>query len=65
MEWIAENLPHDTYVNIMVQYRPLFKAYDYPDIARRITREEYRKAVNRAKELGLTDLDIQGYQWLF
>ena len=63
-EWIAKNLPKDTYVNIMAQYNPLYKAYDYPEISRRITREEYVKVVNRAKELGLTNLDIQGYWWL-
>jgi putative pyruvate formate lyase activating enzyme len=63
MEWIAETLPKDTYVNIMAQYNPLFKAYDYPELSRRITREEYKKTVSRAKEMGLTNLDIQGY-WL-
>lgn len=61
MEWIAENLPKDTYVNIMAQYTPLFKAFDYPEISRRITRKEYTKVVKRAKELELTNLDIQGY----
>jgi putative pyruvate formate lyase activating enzyme len=64
MEWIAENLPKDTYINIMAQYNPVYKAYDYPEISRRITRKEYKKVVNRAKELGLTNLDIQGYSWL-
>jgi len=64
MEWIAENLPKDTYVNIMAQYTPLFKAYDYPEISRRITSEEYRRVVKRAQELGLTNLDVQGYWWL-
>jgi putative pyruvate formate lyase activating enzyme len=64
IEWIAKNLPEDTYVNIMAQYNPLYKAYDYPEISRRITREEYVEVVNRAKELGLTNLDIQGYWWL-
>ncbi len=64
MEWIAEHLPKDTYVNIMAQYSPLFKAYDYPEIARRITAEEYSSVVRRAQELGLTNLDIQGYWWL-
>lgn len=29
MEWIAESLPKDTYVNIMAQYSPSYKAYDY------------------------------------
>ena len=64
MEWIAGNLPKDTYVNIMVQYSPVFKAYDYPELSRRITQEEYVKVANKAKDLGLTNLDIQGYYWL-
>ena len=64
MEWIAQNLPKDTYVNIMVQYTPAHKAYDYPEISRRITIEEYQRAVQRAKDVGLTNLDIQGYWWL-
>jgi len=63
MEWIAENLPKDTYVNIMAQYTPLYKAYDYPEISRRITSEEYNQVVELAQELGLTNLDIQGYWW--
>jgi putative pyruvate formate lyase activating enzyme len=64
MEWIAGNLPKDTYVNIMGQYNPVFKAYDYPELSRRITKEEYTKVVNKAKDLGLTNLDIQRYWWL-
>jgi putative pyruvate formate lyase activating enzyme len=64
MEWIADNLPKDTYVNIMGQYTPLYKAFDYPEISRRITKEEYIKVVNRAQEVGLTNLDVQGFWWL-
>ena len=64
MEWIAGNLPKDTYVNIMVQFNPVFKAYDYPELSRRITKEEYLEVVNKAKDLGLANLDIQGYWWL-
>ncbi len=64
MEWIAENLPKDTYVNIMAQYTPVYKAYDHPEISRRITKDEYVKVVTRAKDLGLTNLDVQGYGWL-
>ncbi len=61
IEWIAENLPKDTYLNIMSQYRPMYKAFDYPEISRRITRTEYDEAVGWAREAGLTNLDIQGY----
>ena len=62
VEWIAQNLPKDTYVNIMSQYQPTYKAFDYPPIARRITRQEYEEAVEWARAAGLTNLDIQGYR---
>ncbi len=63
MEWIAKNLPKDTYVNIMAQYRPAHKAYDYPELSSRLTAEEYRAVVSRAKELGLSNLDMQEFWW--
>lgn len=59
-KWIADNLPKDTYVNIMSQYRPTYKAHSYREIARRITREEYNSAIEWAKKVGLSNLDIQG-----
>ena len=48
----------------MAQYNPLFKALDHPELSRRITREEYQRVVQKAKEEGLTNLDVQGYRWL-
>jgi len=63
IEWIAENLPKETYLNIMSQYVPMYKAFEYSKISRRITRKEYNEAVGWAKEAGLTNLDIQGW-WL-
>jgi putative pyruvate formate lyase activating enzyme len=60
MRWIAANLPVNTYVNLMSQYTPYFKAHEYPEIARRITAAEYRDAIKAAREAGLTSLDIQG-----
>ena len=62
IEWIAHNLPKDTYLNLMSQYRPMYKAFDYPEISRPVTREEYEKAVKWARGAGLTNLDIQGYR---
>ncbi len=61
IEWIAENLPKDTYLNLMSQYRPEYKAFDHPEIARRLTAGEYEAAVGWAGAAGLTNLDIQGY----
>jgi len=64
IRWIAENLPKDTYLNLMSQYRPMYKAFDYPKIARKITRDEYKEVVKWARDAGLTNLDIQGWRWL-
>jgi len=64
MRWIAGNLPKNTYVNIMSQYRPVYRASEFPDIDRRIRRREYAEVVDCARDLGLTNLDIQGYPLL-
>ena len=64
VDWIAANLPKDTFVNLMSQYTPTYRANDYPEIARRITRQEYEEAVNWARAAGLTNLDIQGSRLL-
>jgi putative pyruvate formate lyase activating enzyme len=64
MEWIAAELPLDTYVNIMAQYTPHYKAFELPRISRRVTYEEYYSVVERARELGLTRLDIASLHWL-
>lgn len=64
LEWIAEHLPLDTYVNIMAQYRPEYKAFDYPELTARVTQDEYKSVIDKARELGLTNLDVQEFQWL-
>lgn len=57
VNWVAENLSKDTYVNIMDQYRVKHEAYDYDSISRSITSEEFIEAMEWAKEAGLTNLD--------
>jgi putative pyruvate formate lyase activating enzyme len=59
--WIADNLPKDTYLNIMSQYRPMYRAKEFPEINRRLYTSEYENVVNYAKATGLTNLEIQGY----
>ncbi len=53
LKWIAENLGRKTYVNVMDQYYPCYKACNYPEICRRITEEEFNDVYNYAKQLGL------------
>lgn len=58
MRWIAQNLPLDTYVNIMIQYRPAYRAHLYPEIDRYVSMEEYKNVVEKARESGLSNLDV-------
>lgn len=46
MEWVSKNMP-DAYFNLMFQYRPEFRAGEFPEIARRLTYTE----INEAKSL--------------
>ena len=53
LEWIAENIKEKCIVNLMDQYRPEYKAMEFTDLKRRITREEFEEVVNYAKKLEL------------
>ncbi|MFQ5770080.1 MAG: radical SAM protein [bacterium] len=57
MSWIARELSPTTYVNVMSQYRPTYKADRYPEIDRSLTSSEFRKAVKITEEAGLERLD--------
>jgi putative pyruvate formate lyase activating enzyme len=47
------------HVSIMSQYSPQYRAHEYPEIARPITRTEYDAVVHHAMELGLENAFIQ------
>ncbi|MDI6752083.1 MAG: radical SAM protein [bacterium] len=47
------SISKDTYINIMDQYRPLYEAHKYPEIARKISYQELCSAIEEAKKKGL------------
>jgi putative pyruvate formate lyase activating enzyme len=55
LEWIAETLGRETYVNLMDQYYPAGKVSgaQYPELNRRLTSREFDEARTMARELGL------------
>jgi putative pyruvate formate lyase activating enzyme len=55
LNWIAENLGTGTRVNIMFQYRPEWRAYEIPELRRRLTRDEMERALQIAKEAKLAN----------
>ncbi len=57
MEWIAGHLSRSTYVNLMDQYRPVYRAEKSPEIDRRPYTQELTAAHRLARQAGLTRLD--------
>lgn len=53
LEFIADEISKNTYINIMDQYRPMYKAYEFEKLNKRPTAEEYGRVVDIAGELGL------------
>ncbi len=53
LKWVRKSLPHDKIlISLMSQYIPMHKAEDHPEINRRITKDEYKKAENAMRILG-------------
>ena len=57
VKFIAAEISHNTYLNVMAQYHPCYHAFDYPQISRPITREVFSAAIERAQRSGLNRLD--------
>ncbi len=54
LEFIAEKVSLNTYISLMSQYFPQYRAEEFPELNRRITRAEYARAKETMKKLGLT-----------
>ena len=55
-DFLSKEISKNTFLNIMDQYRPCFKAKDFPELNRPITRGEYLKTIELAKKAGLKRL---------
>jgi putative pyruvate formate lyase activating enzyme len=62
MQWIADELSPETYVNIMAQYHPAGKVSrsDHAEINRRVTPAEYERALDAAWQAGLKRVVASG-----
>ncbi|UCF27405.1 MAG: radical SAM protein [Chloroflexota bacterium] len=57
VEFLANEISTETYLNLMDQYRPSYRSHLYPEIDRRLTSKEYQFAVDAAHKAGLNRLD--------
>ena len=53
VRFLRDEISPDTYINVMAQYRPCHEAHNLPPLDRRITSEEYARALQLAEEAGL------------
>ena len=57
LNFIAREISPNTYVNLMDQYRPCYRADEYPLLNRPVSFDEYRAALKLAAKQGLRRLD--------
>lgn len=57
VQFLAEEISTNTYLNLMDQYHPSHNASQYPKLNRRVTSKEFQAALHMTREAGLLRLD--------
>ncbi len=58
IDWLNENAPNIIF-SLMSQYVPMYKASEYPEIDRKITKREYNKVLSKCFDSNFYDIYIQ------
>jgi putative pyruvate formate lyase activating enzyme len=53
VRFLRNEVSPDTYINVMAQYRPCYRAHELPPLDRPLTNQEYAEALRLAEEAGL------------
>jgi putative pyruvate formate lyase activating enzyme len=65
IRFLAEEISSNTYINLMDQYRPCYRAGNYPELDYPITSAEYEEVLEFARRCGITRLDHRHGALLF
>ena len=57
LSFLANEISRNTYLNLMDQYRPCYRADEYPELDRPLSADEFGEALALADRVGLTRLD--------
>ncbi|TET17244.1 MAG: radical SAM protein [Dehalococcoidia bacterium] len=57
VSFLAQEVSTNTYLNIMAQYHPCHNAFDIPQLARPVNKQEFHEAIDLAHQQGLDRLD--------
>jgi len=61
VRFLAQEVSTNTYLNIMAQYHPCYKAFNIPQLARPLHSQEFYKAIDLAHHQGLYRLDKEQF----
>jgi putative pyruvate formate lyase activating enzyme len=61
IDWVLENLPKKVYLNIMCQYIPSNRAYEYPEINKKVNKKHYEALIDYALSKGLENGYFQDF----
>jgi len=64
VQFLAQEISLNTYVNVMDQYHACGQALSKPHLGRSITHHEFKEALDAAKQAGLWRLDERHKHWL-
>lgn len=59
LKWIRENMNNDTYISVMAQYFPTYKAKEDLELNRKLTKQEWREIEEYIEKLGIENGFIQ------
>jgi hypothetical protein len=63
LKFLAEEISTNTYLNLMGQYRPCYRAGDYPGLDGPITRAEFSATLAIARRYRLNRLDPDSFRY--
>jgi putative pyruvate formate lyase activating enzyme len=61
LKWLANTCGTDTYISVMSQYTPVYKALETPGWNRKLKEDEYARVVDCAESLGFENGWIQEF----
>jgi putative pyruvate formate lyase activating enzyme len=59
LAWIRDRIGPETWVSLMGQYYPAYRAHEFPEINRPVTEEEYRRCLGYLEEFGFENGFVQ------
>jgi putative pyruvate formate lyase activating enzyme len=61
VDWVSDNLPREVYLNVMCQYTPMNKAFEYPELSKKLNKGHYESLIDYAQAQGIENGYFQDF----